>query len=84
MRAFVYATISLFGFSHFGYGSSLFHHCEYSGLKRRVEIQFSDSETKTPCSVRYHKDTEDPGQVRVLWTAQNDSSYCQKEGDGWN
>ena len=82
-RHLVFAGAFLMASTGAVFGSSVFHHCEYSGLKRRVEIAFADSETKAPCSVKYHKDTEDPGQVRVLWTAQNDSTYCQKEGDGF-
>jgi hypothetical protein len=43
--------------------------------------------------VHYYKDTEMPGEQQVLWTAENDASYCESkamelvtklEGWGWD
>ena len=66
--------------------------CSYGDMQRRVEI-VSEPGTEVPCSVHYFKDTEMPGEQQVLWSAQNDPSYCsgkamelvaKLEGWGWD
>ncbi len=50
--------------------------CTYDDLVRRVEI-LTEPGVPVPCEVHYHKDTEAPGEHQVLWSAQNDASYCE-------
>ncbi len=66
--------------------------CTYDEMVRRVEI-LTEPGVPVPCEVQYHKDTEAPGEHQVLWSAQNDASYCesktaefvaQLEEWGWN
>ncbi len=66
--------------------------CTYDEMVRRVEI-LTEPGVPVPCEVHYHKDTEAPGEHQVLWSAQNDASYCESktaefvtrlEGWGWN
>lgn len=66
--------------------------CTYGELQRRVEIA-NEPGVEVPCSVHYFKDTEMPGEQQVLWSADNDASYCRNkaaelvaklEGWGWD
>lgn len=68
------------------------YQCTYGDMQRRVEIAHEPG-VEVPCSVHYFKDTEMPGEQQVLWSAQNDPTYCQAkaneliaklEGWGWN
>jgi len=65
--------------------------CTYGDMQRRVEIMHEPG-VEVPCSVHYFKDTEAPGEQQVLWSAENDASYCRDkalelisklEGWGW-
>jgi hypothetical protein len=56
-----------------------------------VEIIY-ETGVAVPCEVHYHKDTEAPGERQVLWSAYNESGYCERktrefiaqlEGWGW-
>ena len=67
--------------------------CTSGTSQRRVEVVFSEGETKLPCKVNYYKDTEEAGKETTLWTAQNDTSFCETKaselveklsGSGWN
>jgi len=66
--------------------------CSYGDMQRRVEI-VSEPGVEVPCSVHYFKDTEMPGEQQVLWSANNDATYCRSkamelvaklEGWGWD
>ena len=68
------------------------YQCTYGDMQRRVEI-VTEPGMEVPCSVHYFKDTEAPGEQQVLWSAENDGSYCRSkamefvaklEGWGWN
>ena len=68
------------------------YRCTNGSLERRVEILYEPGRA-VPCEVQYFKDTEAPGQTQVLWSAQNESGYCesktaafiaQLESQGWN
>ena len=52
------------------------YQCTFGDNIRRVEI-FSEPGVSVPCEVHYYKDTEVPGERQVLWSAQNDASYCE-------
>ncbi len=66
--------------------------CNYQGLVRHVEIAYEKPGFAVPCSVLYRKETEEPGVVKTLWTANNQAGYCEDktshfidklEGLGW-
>ena len=66
--------------------------CTLGDQQRRVEIA-TEPGVEVPCSVHYYKDSEAPGEQQVLWTAQNDASYCASkarelvsklQGWGWD
>ncbi len=68
------------------------YQCMYGEMQRRVEIM-TEPGLEVPCSVHYFKDTEAPGEQQVLWSAENDGSYCRTkamefvaklEGWGWD
>ncbi len=68
------------------------YQCTYGDMQRRVEIS-SEPGVEVPCSVHYFKDTEMPGEQQVLWSAENDPTYCRSkamelvaklEGWGWD
>ena len=48
---------------------------------RRVEI-LTEPGVPVPCEVHYYKDTEAPGEKRVLWSAQAQAGYCEDKVDG--
>jgi hypothetical protein len=50
--------------------------CTLGGNVRRVEIVY-ETGVAVPCEVHYYKDTEAPGAREVLWSAQNQSGYCE-------
>ena len=67
------------------------YQCANGELIRRVEIIY-ETGVEVPCEVHYHKDTEAPGERQVLWSAYNESGYCERktrefiaqlEGWGW-
>lgn len=75
----------------FGQGSSSYQ-CSYGELQRRIEILTEPGMT-VPCEVHYYKDTEAPGEKRVLWRATSQEGYCESktaefiakmEGWGWD
>ncbi len=51
--------------------------CQFGDKTRRVEVHYSVPDQPVPCEVRYYKDTESPGEVQVLWNAQNEPDYCE-------
>ena len=68
------------------------YRCTNADMVRRVEIVYSAG-ASVPCEVHYYKDTETPGERRVLWEAANEAGYCeaqtrdfiaQLEGWGWS
>ncbi len=68
------------------------YQCSYGDLQRRVEILY-ETGVAVPCEVHYYKDTEAPGEMQVLWRAQNESGYCERKTQefiatlqewGWN
>jgi len=68
------------------------YQCSYGDLLRRVEIVY-ETGVAVPCEVHYYKDTEAPGEREVLWSAYNESGYCERntreliarlESLGWN
>ena len=68
------------------------YRCSFGDMQRRVEIS-SEPGVEVPCSVHYFKDTEMPGEQQVLWSADNDPTYCRSkalelvaklEGWGWD
>lgn len=68
------------------------YQCSFGDMQRRVEIS-SEPGVEVPCSVHYFKDTEMPGEQQVLWSADNDPTYCRSkamelvaklEGWGWD
>lgn len=54
------------------------YQCELQGMTRRVEINYEVPDSIVPCSVSYYKDTEVPGEVNTLWTANNVEGYCEE------
>ena len=68
------------------------YQCTMDGKVRRVEI-LTEPGVTVPCEVQYHKDTEAPGQVQVLWSASSQAGYCEEktqefigklQGWGWS
>lgn len=68
------------------------YRCTQGDLVRRVEI-LTEPGVPVPCEVHYYKDTEAPGEMQVLWSAQSQAGYCAEktaafiarlEGWGWD
>ena len=56
------------------------YQCSNGNMERRIEIM-SEPGVTVPCEVHYFKDTEAPGQHRVLWSAQAEAGYCEARAD---
>lgn len=50
--------------------------CTSGSNTRKIELVTAATETKLPCEVHYKKETEQPGNDQVLWSANSDLSYC--------
>jgi hypothetical protein len=62
--------------------SSDTYQCTMSGLTRRVEIG-RQGDSPVPCEVLYFKDSEAPGERQVLWSAANQTGYCEAQAQGF-
>jgi hypothetical protein len=52
--------------------------CTQGSNKRTVAIMSKDASGKgVPCEVHYKKETEQPGHDQVIYTANNDVSFCE-------
>jgi hypothetical protein len=58
------------------------YQCTMGGLTRRVEIA-REGASPVPCEVLYFKDSEAPGERQVLWSAANESGYCEAQAQGF-
>jgi hypothetical protein len=52
------------------------YQCNFENLQRRIEI-LTEPGVTVPCEVHYYKDSEMPGEKRVLWTASTEEGYCE-------
>lgn len=50
--------------------------CTLGATLRRIEVIFADGRGAAPCEVAYVKETEQPGERSVLWTAERDGDFC--------
>jgi hypothetical protein len=50
---------------------------------RKVKLGFADIKTGSDCKVSYLKETEQPGDEKVLWNARNDAKFCQEHAQGF-
>lgn len=55
------------------------YRCEAGDQVRRIEVDSEVPGQRLPCAVYYYKDTESPGKVSTLWTAQNREGYCEEQ-----
>jgi hypothetical protein len=53
--------------------------CTLNNLQRRIEIDLLNAPAPVPCEVNYYKDSEVPGAKTTLWSALNDSYYCENQ-----
>ena len=53
--------------------------CKLKNLVRKVFLTYGDTETKANCEVHYIKETEAPGEDKVLWSAISDSGFCTEK-----
>lgn len=49
--------------------------CLYAGQGRVIEVLYPNDENRPACEVVYSKNNAS----QVLWSAQNDISYCQRK-----
>ena len=54
------------------------YECTMAGLSRRVEVAYTTAEA-VPCEVRYYKDSGGQSGPQVLWSAQNEAGYCERQ-----
>ena len=54
--------------------------CEYNNMIREINV-VRETDAQAPCSVAYNKQSEGVG-TEILWTAQNDGSYCDVKANG--
>jgi hypothetical protein len=55
--------------------------CTYGDMVRRVVIM-TEPGVSVPCEVHYFKDTEAPGEDQVLWSASQQTGYCEEKAAG--
>lgn len=51
--------------------------CRIEELTRHVEVAYDHPGQAVPCSVLYDKETENPGDIKTLWSARNEAGYCE-------
>lgn len=51
--------------------------CKKGELERTVTVKVDVEGKKAPCRVEYVKDTRQAADVKALFSAQNDGSYCE-------
>lgn len=56
--------------------------CSHNNLIRLVEVKYDNPGQAVPCSVLYNKETEAPGDIKTLWTAENMAGYCEEKAAG--
>jgi hypothetical protein len=56
------------------------YQCTMAGLARRVEVAYPGA-AAVPCEVRYYKDSEGQNGPQVLWSAQNETGYCERQAE---
>jgi hypothetical protein len=56
------------------------YQCTMAGLSRRVEVAYT-SAAAVPCEVRYYKGSEGQSEPQVLWSAQNETGYCERQAE---
>lgn len=57
--------------------------CNIGDVMRRVEIHYYENDKTVPCEVHYYKDTEEPGEDRILWRAESETGYCENKMTGF-
>ncbi len=57
--------------------------CKNGKNVRKVKLGFADIKTGSDCKVSYLKETEQPGDEKVLWNARNDAKFCQEHAQGF-
>ena len=62
--------------------SEITYLCTHGEQQRRIEVDLLEPPQAVPCEVNYYKDTEEPGTKTTLWTANNDSYYCENRAQG--
>ncbi|EGW55672.1 hypothetical protein [Candidatus Endoriftia persephone] len=60
------------------------YNCQNQGLERRVEVHYLEEKGYPPCEVRYYKDSEVPGEMQVLWSAQAEGGYCEVKAEAFS
>jgi hypothetical protein len=53
--------------------------CNIGDVMRRVEVHYYENDKPVPCEVHYYKETEEPGEDRVLWRADSETGYCENK-----
>jgi hypothetical protein len=53
--------------------------CKIGDVMRRVEVHYYAEDKPVPCEVHYYKDTEEPGEDKVLWRAENEVGFCENK-----
>ena len=53
--------------------------CKIGDVMRRIEIHYYENDKAVPCEVHYYKDTEEPGEDRILWRAENEVGFCENK-----
>ena len=51
--------------------------CKQGSHTRTVSITSKEPGKSTPCEVHYKKETEQAGHDQVLYTANNDATFCE-------
>ena len=52
------------------------YQCLLGELTREIPVVY-ETGVSVPCEVHYHKVTEAPNDVQVLWRAMNEEGYCE-------
>ena len=55
--------------------------CNYAQRERRIEVVYTNPPQQVPCQVQYFKDTEEPGNMQVLWSANDEIGYCETQAE---
>lgn len=53
--------------------------CSHNGNIRRVEVVYDNPDQAIPCRVLYNLETETPGDIQTLWSAQHTVGFCEEK-----
>ena len=78
----LFLSIAIFSASY-SFGADGKWECTSGASKREITVKYEGGEKKAPCQVLYKKDAKSEEAGSVLWSAANESSYCDQKASAF-